>query len=294
MWNRHFLFELFSSVLLLRDTCTGVAETLLCAALEGREAKGGQDTDKNASYLPDRDGDADANPYDLFEENSVAVIPISGMMLKYPYWYNNVSCDDLAEHIRLAERSPRIAGTLLLMDTPGGTTTSVIPLEDALRNRTKPAVALIDGHCCSGGIYVATFCDELYAMNRMCEVGSIGVYTQIIDRREADKKWGYRIEYIYPPESKYKNLRVREALKGKPERLIREELTPYAIHFQNILKENRPKLDTSVEGVLEGRVFYAYEAIENGLIDGLMNMEQAVARVRRLALDRQTFYSQFK
>jgi protease-4 len=131
-------------------------------------------------------------------------------------------------------------------------------------------------------------------MNRMCEIGSIGTFAQLIDTREMDKKWGYKIVQVYPPESKYKNLEAREALDGKPERLIREVLTPYAIHFQNIIKENRPKLDTSVEGILEGRVFYAYDAISAGLIDGLMNLEQTKERVGILFDSRKSFYSQFK
>jgi protease-4 len=294
MLNQFFLLELFSSILLIRDTCMSVVENLLRTAVEGGEMKSDPNATKNAMYLPADPGDTDENPYDRLEKNSVAIIPLSGLMMKNRYWWHHTGCDELAQLIRLADLSPNIAGTVLLLDTPGGATTAVIQLEDAMRNRTKPCVGLIDSSCNSGGIYVASFCDELHAMNRMCEAGSIGTYAQIVDTRESDKKWGYKIEQIYPPESKYKNLEVREALAGKPERLIRETLTPYAIHFQNIIKENRPKLDTSVEGILEGRVFYAYDAITNGLIDGLMNLEQAVARVRSLAADRQSFYSQFK
>jgi protease-4 len=204
------------------------------------------------------------------------------MMLKNSYWWH-LGCDDLADLIRRADRSANIAGVVLLIDMPGGTTTSVIPLEDALRTHTKPCIAVVEGQCCSGGIYVASLCDEIHAVNRMCEIRSIGTYARIIDTHEAEKKWDYRIEEIYPPESKYKNPEVREALKGKPERLIREILTPYAIHFQNIIKENRRGLDQSVEGILEGCVFYAYDAVKNGLADGLMNLEQAIGRVRLLA-----------
>jgi len=191
-------------------------------------------------------------------------------------------------------RSQEIAGTILFVNTPGGTASSIIQLEDAMRNRTKKSVALIDYQCCSGGIYAASFCDEIYAMNRVCEVGSIGTYAQFINDSEALKKWGYKIEQIYPPESKYKNLPEREAIDGKPDRIIKEQLTPFAIHFQSIIKDNRRKLNLSEEGILEGKVFYAYDAVSNGLIDGLMNMEQAVKRVKELANIQQSIYSSFK
>jgi protease-4 len=287
MLNQLFLFELFSSLLPVRDTGIGVVEYLLFSAMEGKRPESMKQTSR---LTPDRDDPTD-NPFDRMDRNSVAVIPLRGMMTKNSYWWDG--CDVLADLIRMADRSASIAGVILLIDTPGGTTSAVIQMEDALRSRTKPCVAVIDGECCSGGIYVASLCDEIYAVNRMCEVGSIGVFARIVDTREADKQWGYKVEQIYPPESKYKNLEIREALEGKPERLIREVLTPYAVHFQNVIKENRSRIDTSVEGILEGRTFYAFDAISNGLIDGLMNMEKATERVRRMAEEKQSFYSQF-
>jgi protease-4 len=295
MLENLILQEIFSTQLMLRDTGLFAVERLVENLIAGkRETTADASETKNISlaFLP-RFEDPEVNPYDGFEENSVAVIPLTGTMFKYGGWYYS-GCDDLAEYIRAADQSSRICGTLLLVNTPGGTTQSIIQMEDALRNRTKPSVALIDYQCCSAGIYVSSFCDEIYAMNRMCEVGSIGTFATFVDESEALKKWGYKIVQIYPPESKYKNLSYREALEGKPERLIREELTPFAIHFQNLIKENRKKTDTSVEGILEGRVFYAYEAVENGLIDGIMNMEQTVSRVRELAKKQQDIYSPFK
>jgi protease-4 len=295
MPDQIFLLELFTSILLLRGAGLGVLENLVRSAVEGTEAvESAPKAGITASYAVPYPYGSEGNPYDRFGKDSVAVIPLSGMMLKQSYYRNTYGCDELADLLRLADRSAQVSGTLLLIDTPGGTTGATIQLEDALRTRTKPCVGLIDGSCCSGGIYVASFCDELYAMNRMCEIGSIGVYCRIIDMREVEKRWGFKIEEFYPPESKYKNLKYREALEGKPERLIREELTPYAIHFQNLIKENRPKPDVSVEGILEGREFYAYDAVTNGLIDGIMNMEKAKERVHTLSESQKTFYSQFK
>ena len=124
--------------------------------------------------------------------------------------------------------------------------------------------------------------------------GSIGTYAQFINDSKALEKWGYKIEQVYPPESKYKNLPEREAMDGNPDRIIKEQLTPFAIHFQNIIKDNRRKINQSEEGILEGKVFYAYDAVNNGLLDGLMNMEQTVQRVQELAQVQKSIYSSFK
>jgi protease-4 len=295
MLEHLFLQEIFSSKLLLHESGLDVIENIVRNVENGREIEQKDLKTANAAGIcvPQYDSDSGSNPYDEFEENSIAIIPISGLMLKSGYWWR-YGCDDYANLIRLADSSPKITGTVLLFNTPGGTTSSIIQLEDALRNRTKKSVALVDYMCCSAGMYVASFCDEIYAMNRMCIVGSIGAYAEFLDVSKANEKYGYRIIQIYPPESKYKNLPEREALKGKDERIIKEQLTPYAIHFQNIIKENRPGLDKKAEGILEGKVFYAFEAVKNGLVDGIMNLDQTVERLKTLIETQQTHYSLLK
>jgi protease-4 len=224
------------------------------------------------------------NPFEGAEKNSIALIPIVGYMFKHGWWFTP-GMDEIAEVIRMADKNPDILGIILSFDTPGGVVDSIFQIEDALRNRTKPCVAFIDGMCCSGGIYAASFCDEIYAVNKMCEIGSVGTYATIVDDTKYYEDWGVKITYVYPPESKFKNLTVREAREGKPERLIKEELTPFAIHFQDIIKKNRRRIDLSVEGIIEGRVFYAQDAVKHHLIDGIGNLDKIVSRIEKLSLD---------
>lgn len=239
------------------------------------------------------------NPFDAYEDNSVVVIPMIGFMSKYSHidWDEYryvVGMDVIADLMKKAFESKKISGIVILANTPGGSTHSIYRLEDVLRNRTKPCVGVIDGMCFSGGIYTLSFCDKILATNRMCEVGSIGTFARIIDNSKMLENAGITVESIYPPESKWKNKAIREAMDGKPQLLIDESLTPFALHFQNIIKENRPKLDTSVEGILEGREFYAYDAIDSKLIDGIGNVDAAIVEVQRLADKQKQFYSQFK
>lgn len=233
------------------------------------------------------------NPFDSFENNSIAVIPIIGHMFKYGSWWR-YGMDDMANLIRLADQSSKIIGTILVCNTPGGTSQSVIQLEDALRNRTKPCVGLVDGQCCSGGIYALSFCDKIAATNPMCIIGNIGVYVQIVNDDKLYEDWGIKFISVYPPESKFKNLAYQEAKQGNTEMLINEQLSPFAIHFQNIIKGNRTNLDLSVEGIIEGKDFYAQDAMHNGLIDMITNYDGAVQLVKSLHDEKQSIYSPFK
>lgn len=232
------------------------------------------------------------NPFEVVPEESVALIPIVGNMFKYGM-DDFLGMDDIANLIRLSNSNPNIIGTLIYFNTPGGTTQSVIQLEDALRSRTKPSVAFIDGMCCSGGLYVASFCDHIVASNRMCEVGSVGTQMSMLDFSGMYENMGIKEITVRPPESNFKNTEYEEALNGDNSRLIKERLSPFAQHFQNLIKMNRVKLDLSVEGILEGKVFYAYDCINNGLIDSILNFSEAIQLVQSLSIKQSQFYSSF-
>lgn len=293
MFADHFLLELSTSMLILRETaCRDVEQQInrvLQSTLTERKLPSFLSLGSNINL-----SDEFENPFDAYEEGSIIVIPIIGTMLKYGSWWT-YGMDEMANFIRLADASSKVAGTILLSNTPGGTTQSVIQLEDALRQRTKPCVGVVDGQCCSGGIYTLSFCDKIVATNRMCEAGSIGTFAQIMDDSAALEKYGYKVKAIYPPESKYKNLEVRKAIEEDDDSLIiSERLSPYARHFQDIIKNNRPNLDTTAEGILEGKVFYAYDAIKYGLIDSIMSINEAVKLVSTMAEEKKSIYSQLK
>lgn len=293
----NLITEITSSPLLMRQSAIQNVELLCMKIINGEKIELEQFPNiKYAGHISSG-SDYPENPYDSFEENSIAVIPVIGNMFKYGY---NVSdryipgIDDVANMIRYANGSKQIIGTILLINTPGGTTQSIIQMEDALRTRTKPSVAFIDGQCCSGGIYAASFCNRIVAANRMCEVGSVGTQMTMLDLTGLYANMGIKKRTVRPPKSSFKNTEYEQALAGDDKRLIDESLTPFAEHFQNILKENRPKLDLSVEGLLEGKIFYAFDGIHNGLVDQITNFEGAVRLLHSLHAENQSLYSYLK
>lgn len=219
-----------------------------------------------------------------YSAERIAIFSITGMMLKYAH-FNFITedlewivpgIDDIASLLEYVMQSEDIDGAILVFNTPGGTTQSLIRLEEVLKNRTKPVVAVVDGMCASAGMYAASLCDRIIALNKMCNVGSIGVMVQLVDYGPYYKKQGIKIIEIYPPESADKNKSYRDAIDGKTQTMIDEVLTPLAVNFQDIVKTHRP-VDESIEGVLSGKMFYAEDAIKAGLIDEIGNFESAVA-----------------
>jgi len=228
---------------------------------------------------------------------SVLILPITGVMTKYGAWNWSEyypGMDDIAMEIARADQDENLLGTILLMNTYGGSTQSWIRLEEVLRTRKKPVIAVVDGMCASAGVYVACFCDKILALNKTCKIGSIGVMAQLLDTSEAERKQGYRLLEFYPPESKYKNKAERDALDGNDKALIEETLSPLARHFQEVVRTQRPGLKQDTEGLLEGKMFFATDAMDAGLIDGICTMPEAIKTVCDIAKERDNILEQLK
>lgn len=222
----------------------------------------------------------------------IAIITITGMMTKYARinWdmesleWIVPGMDDVAALLQMVLESAECDGAVLVFNTPGGTIQSLYQIEEVLKKRTKPVVALVDGMCASAGMYVASLCDRIIISHKMCSVGSIGVMVQIVDDSQMLKKAGIKVLEIYPPESSEKNKAYRDAIDGKTQTIIEQELTPLAKMFQDHVRKYR-KIDENVEGVLAGKMFYAEDAIAAGLADSIGSFEDAIGAIGAIAAD---------
>jgi hypothetical protein len=87
MLENLFLQEIFSSKMLLRESGLNAIDSTVRSIIEGKPIKTEETKTTNLSgvFLPEFE-EPGKNPYDDFEDKSVAIIPIVGMMLKYGYW----------------------------------------------------------------------------------------------------------------------------------------------------------------------------------------------------------------
>lgn len=224
------------------------------------------------------------NPFDDWQQNSIAVIPLVGIMMKYGYWWS-YGVDDIATIIRLAYQSDKISAVIIKGDTPGGSTDSLFLIEEVLREKTKPTFGFIDGMCASCGYITFSYLDKIYAINKMARVGGVGVFARMLMLNKENSP--YKIIEVYPDESKDKNLPEREAADGNDKKM-KEELSKLAIYFQNIVRANRSGIS---EDTLTGKTYYAYEAESLGMIDGIRTLAQTVEELEALVAKRKEILS---
>jgi len=216
---------------------------------------------------------------ELETDGNVAIIPIQGVLTRAGSWWDP-GTEEIANLIDEANNDASIAAIILRTNCYGGSVDSLSPIQAILSKKKKPCIAAVDSVSYSLGYFISALCDKIYAVDKMCSVGSIGIMATYTDYSEYYKQYGIKQITVYPPESNWKNKPQREALDGKPELLIKEELTPWAQHFQETVRANRPNLNESIEGTLQGRTFFANytqeNAMMNGLVDGIMPFNEII------------------
>lgn len=231
----------------------------------------------------------EGNRFAKAPKDSVAVIPLRGDMLKEGTMCS-YGTEEIAAVIREAADAKNIIGIRLDIDSGGGAVDAIAPMLEAIafsQSKGKPVGACCD-LCASAAYYVASHCNFIMADNTIsAEFGSIGVMMQFPDYAKYYEEKGIKIHTIYSNLSNYKNAPFEAARKGEYASIKEEQLDPLARQFQEAVKQHRQNLKTDVEGILNGRMFYAKDALNNGLIDRIGTAAEATEEVRRLAADMQ-------
>jgi protease-4 len=220
-------------------------------------------------------------------KDSVAVVSLRGDMLKEGTMCS-YGTEEIAAVLREAADARNIIGTRLDIDSGGGAVDAIAPMLEAIaytQSKDKPVVASCD-LCASAAYYVACHCNSIVADNSLsAEFGSIGVMMQFPDYAKYYEQKGIKIHTIYSNLSEWKNAPFEAARRGDYASIKAEQLDPLARQFQEAVKAHRQQLDLTVDGILNGRMFYAADALKHGLIDQVGTAAEATELVRRLSAD---------
>lgn len=215
-------------------------------------------------------------------ESGYASIDMVGELMLYG-GYCSYGAEDYVRMLDAANENPRVKGTLLNINGPGGSVSAINPFTQFKSRKTKPVIGLVN-YACSAHLWTALeACDYLIAVDPIAgKIGSVGVMCTLMDVQAAYKAKEIPIHVIYGEDSeKHKNKAFRLALEGKYEAIKEEDLNPLEKKFQNAVKAARPGLKNE-PGVLTGKTFFAEEAKEIGLIDAVGGIQEAVAMIEVL------------
>lgn len=267
---------------------TSVLDTFLHRAPSAFEKDSEQEEEASIISFYDEHGDRIKTDYrEIPNQDCVASIEVVGTILKYSTM-STYGADYLISAIRSVLHQPSVKGIVLQVDSGGGAVSAMGPWTELLTKADKPIVTLADS-CYSAAYWIAAHSDYIIADNNISSgFGSIGVMLEFADIRGYYEKEGAKIHTIYSNLSSYKNKEYEEALKGNYELIKSQSLDPLAEKFQKaVVFQRGGKVNTQIEGIIEGATFYAEEALEHGLIDQIGTMADAIAAVHRIASDGQ-------
>lgn len=121
----------------------------------------------------------------IANSNKIALITIDGIIdssNKVNAFANDFSAQNALKSLRAAEKDPDIKGVILKINSPGGTVAmSQSIYKELLRIRkVKPVVVSMEDLAASGGYYIASAADRIFAMEGTL-TGSIGVIFSTMD-----------------------------------------------------------------------------------------------------------------
>lgn len=189
--------------------------------------------------------------------------------------------------INRVNASAHIDGTVLIMDTPGGTVDGTPELGLAIRTSAKPVGVFGDGMVASAGMWLASQAQVIVGnKNNPTEFGSIGVlmmlpnYQNVMDAGFLPKMKIYRADQSYEKAL----VNAIEPISEEAEKQLQADLNGIASMFISTVKGGRgAKLDTKAPGLFTGRMFDVYESKRMGLIDAVGTLQTAITKVAELA-----------
>lgn len=289
--------RLFNSPLMLRPE----KAEMLCAALVDRLGIQKLDTIDGRSLgvaqmrqmAMDDDGywSKPKTPRDMYEvRRGVATIEIGGTLVHKlggvePYsgmrgydQIDRILCDALANE--------DVGAVLIDLDSPGGEVSGCFSFAGKLASLTKraggskPIVAFANEMACSAAYAIAASCDAVMTTSTG-QVGSIGVWTMMVDMTKGLSKNGIEVTMIRAGERKARGGPYEHADKATVDKLqgwVDETWDIFAAH----IAATRPISKRAVLS-LEGDWFTGSDALGVGLVDAVDTPEAIFEAVAALA-----------
>lgn len=165
----------------------------------------------------------------------------------------------------------RVKGILIHMNTPGGSlddSDGIYRLLKAYKERYKvPVYVYVDGMCASGGMYIASAADKIYASD-VSLIGSVGVLTpSFMNFSDLLDKIGVKALTLTAGKGKDELNPLRPWKPGEQD-AYQNIIDYYYQSFLDVVTEARPNLSRSkLVEVYGAHIFPAPIAKEHGFID---------------------------
>ena len=210
--------------------------------------------------------------------SGIALIEIDGVIQDgYSSTGGATGADLIVERLQQCRDNPGVRAVLLSINSPGGTVGATKKIYDAVMElrRQKNVVASISDIAASGGYYVASAADGIFAFEGSI-IGSIGVIMLRPNISGFLNQYGIRVEALHAGRFKDSSYPFRE-LTEEERQMYNRILDDSYRQFIRDVSLGRDVSESTVNDWAEGRIFSGSQARDLRMITGLGGREAAIA-----------------
>ncbi|MCG8317883.1 MAG: signal peptide peptidase SppA [Cytophagales bacterium] len=210
-------------------------------------------------------------------KNRVAVIIGSGEITGGNGDNSSIGSTAFAKEIRKARKNDKIKAVVIRVNSPGGSAlaSDVIWREVMLTREVKPVIASMSDYAASGGYYIAMGCDTIVAEPSTI-TGSIGIFMTMFNLEKfLDNKLGITTDVVNTGEYSDIYTFTRSLTEGERQ-ILQSNINEGYEDFVTKAANNRNMTVEDLKKIASGRVWSGQQAQENGLVDMLGGLDDAI------------------
>ncbi|MCS6934721.1 MAG: signal peptide peptidase SppA [Chitinophagales bacterium] len=217
-------------------------------------------------------------------DNKIAVIYAEGQIVNGEGEDREIGGERYAKIISKLRKDEKVKAIVLRVNSPGGSAlaSDVIWRELSLAKEKKPLIVSMGDYAASGGYYIAAPANRIFALPNTI-TGSIGVFGLLPNARKMlNDKLGITVDEVEVTNhgvlggiTKPLDNEERAVMQRSVERTYRE--------FKERVAEGRKKDTAYIESIAQGRVWTGNQALQNGLVDEIGGLNDAIAYAAKMA-----------
>lgn len=228
---------------------------------------------KDGAEVPKKGG-ADDPRYS--GRNRIAVVYAEGEIVDGEGGNGDIGGAKFSRELRRLRQDENVKAVVLRVNSPGGSASAAETIQREIRliRRTKPVVVSMGAYAASGGYWIATDSNRIFAEPTTI-TGSIGVFGVQFDVRKLANDFGLTFDSV-------KTGRFADAItisrpKTEEEMAVFQRMVDWIYgQFIGKVAEGRKLKREFVEEIAQGRVWSGAEAQKLGLVDELGGLDAAI------------------
>ncbi len=185
--------------------------------------------------------------------------------------------------LKKARKDSKVKAIVLRVNSPGGSAlaSDIIWRELELTKKEKPLVVSMGNLAASGGYYISCNANKIIAEPTTI-TGSIGVFGAVPNASELAGRMGINAEQIGTNKQSV-GYSIFEPITDSFYNVTKEGVEHIYNTFVEKVADGRNMSFAQVDSIAQGRVWTGKEAVKNGLVDELGNLDDAIAVAAELA-----------